>query len=102
MRRGRRRCGWDGGVGEEEDERESWFGMWDVLFPGVERPESVYLDAQEEREVVVLRRFWRRAGPRVVRGLLGLGGGADLATREALAGSVLQEMVEQAGLVGSC
>ena len=51
---------------------------------------------------MVLRRFWRRVGPRVVRGLLGPGGGADLATREALAGSVLQEMVEQAGLGGGC
>ncbi len=86
----------------EEDGEESWFRMWDVLFPGVERPETGYLDAREEKEVVALRRFWRRVGPRVVRGLLGPGGGADLATREAVAGSVLLEMVEQAGLVGSC
>ncbi len=95
----RRRCGRDGGDGEGE---ESWFCMWDVLFPAVERPETGYLDTREEREVVALRRFWRRAGPRVVRGLLGSGEGADLATREAVAGSVLREMTEQAGLVGGC
>jgi hypothetical protein len=78
--------------------------MWDVLFPGEERPKTGYLVERREREVVALRRFWRRCGRDVVRALLGPDGargrGVDEETREAVAGSVLREMVAQAGLGG--
>jgi hypothetical protein len=53
----------------------------------------MYLSSPAEREVVGLRRFWRRAGPGVARGLLGPG--ADEATLKAVAASVLRAVVEQ-------
>ncbi|KAK3900566.1 hypothetical protein C8A05DRAFT_35800 [Staphylotrichum tortipilum] len=100
-----RRDGGGEGVGccrvsakREGEEEESWFRMWDVLFPGEPRPETGYLVERGEREVVALRAFWRRVGREVVRGLLGPDGGGDEGeTQEAVAGSVLREMVAQAG-----
>jgi hypothetical protein len=82
-----------------DKEQESWFRMWDVLFPTVGRPETAYLASPREREIVALRRFWKRLGPGVVKGLLAPYR-ADPATREAVAGSVLRDMVRQAGLRG--
>lgn len=84
-------------VNKGDKEQESWFRMWDVLFPGVGRPNAAYLTSPREREIVALRKFWKRVGPAVVKGLLALDR-ADLATREAVAGSVLRDMVQQAGL----
>ena len=91
----RRGCGRNGGGRDDETVEEAWFRMWEVLFPGAPRPATAYLASPAEREVVALRRFWRRAGPGVVRGLLGPG--AEDETVSAAAGSVLSAMVEQAG-----
>jgi len=79
-----------------EDEEESWFRTWDVLFPGVKRPETAYLSSPEEREILAMRRFWKKAGPAVVKRLLGEG--TDGATLRAVQASVLEKMIEQAGL----
>jgi hypothetical protein len=86
-------------VKKGDKEQESWFHMWDVLFPGVGRPETTYLASPRERKIVALRRFWRKVGPGMVKRLLAPCR-ADLATREAAAGSVLRDMVQQAGLTG--
>ncbi len=97
-KRRRRKVSGDG----DDDDEESWFRMWEVLFPGVPRPKTGYLAKPAEMGAVALRRFWRRVGPQVVKDLLRFeGGGADRDTREAVAGSVLGEMVEQAGLAGA-
>ena len=86
------------GLAKKRDkEQESWFRMWDVLFPGVSRPETAYLASMREGEIVALRRFWRNIGLGMVKGLLAPCR-ADLATREAVAGSILRDMVQQAGL----
>ncbi|KAL2132612.1 hypothetical protein VTI74DRAFT_3602 [Chaetomium olivicolor] len=81
-----------------EAEEASWFRMWDVLFTGVVRPKTAYLSSPREREVLALRRFWRR------RAKLGavrefLGEGVDEATLKAMEASVFQNMVVQAGLL---
>ncbi|KAK0611830.1 hypothetical protein B0T14DRAFT_531109 [Immersiella caudata] len=82
--------------GPKHQER-SWLRMWDMLFPGAKRPESVYMSSPAERELVALRRWWKRAGPGLVKPLL-----ADEAddedSLEQVQASILQKMVEQAGI----
>jgi hypothetical protein len=79
-----------------EDEEESWFRTWDVLFPGVKRPKTAYLSSPGEQEILALRRFWKKAGPAVVKRLLGEE--TDGATLRAVQASVLEKMIKQAGL----
>ncbi|KAK3898852.1 hypothetical protein C8A05DRAFT_18627 [Staphylotrichum tortipilum] len=91
-----------GADGVSEEDR--WFWIWGVLFPGAPRPRSTCLDSSWERELVGMKRFWDRAGPRVVEGWLeregqlGFGGvqrGVDL---EILCAEVLAGMMERRGL----
>jgi len=51
-------------------EVDKWFELWDILFPHIPRPGLVYLSAPRERELVSMRRFWRRTGPELVANVL--------------------------------
>jgi hypothetical protein len=83
-----------------DHEAEQWFDVWDILFPCSPRPESSYLSAPEEREVVSIRRFWRRDGPEMVAKVLeghGMLRWEDLDEEAALAtlhASVLEGMLK--------
>jgi len=81
--------------GRKHQER-SWFRMWDMLFPDAKRPESVYMVSPTERELVAMRRWWKRAGPALVRNVLAPDE-QDEDTLEQVQASILRKMVEQAG-----
>ncbi|KAK3381243.1 hypothetical protein B0H63DRAFT_198164 [Podospora didyma] len=85
-------------------EEQRWFRVWDIIFPGVPRPQSAYLSAPPEREAAALRRFWRRKGPELVaselekRGLLRWDDAQEEASLAALHASVFKDMIEESGL----
>ncbi|KAK2605816.1 hypothetical protein QQS21_003770 [Conoideocrella luteorostrata] len=37
---------------------EQWFDIWDIIFPGEQRPKSVYVGSYLEEAVPLLRAFW--------------------------------------------
>lgn len=97
---GKKRKGWKRTTPSEEGR---WFRTWDILFPGVPRPDSAYLSAPHEREITALRRFWRKVGPELAsslleeRGLLQWSALQEDASIAAFYASVFIGMVEELG-----
>jgi len=80
-------------------EEQSWSRLWDMLFCPMKGPESVYMSSPAEKELVALRRWWKREGPGLVKPLLaGEGEAEDEDTLEQVQASILGKMVEQAGM----
>ncbi|KAL2839350.1 hypothetical protein BJY01DRAFT_250530 [Aspergillus pseudoustus] len=46
---------------------EQWFTMWDIVFPGVERPSSPYLDQSLSEELSSFHEFYQANGPSILR-----------------------------------
>jgi hypothetical protein len=82
-------------------EKDKWFRIWDILFPTIPHPESPYLSAPREREILAMRRFWQKTGPEIMAGALeerDLLQWQDLREEAALAAlhaSVFKGMVER-------
>lgn len=51
-------------------EEDKWFAVWDVLFPGLPRPELAYMSSPAEKDLGRMRRFWQSKGPELVAGVL--------------------------------
>jgi hypothetical protein len=45
---------------------EQWYSIWNIIFPGVERPSTPYLSASMESRVLALRAFWSKNGLGIV------------------------------------
>lgn len=39
---------------------EQWYGMWDTIFPGEQRPKSVHVGSYLEEMVPLMRAFWNK------------------------------------------
>lgn len=81
---------------------EHWFAVWDVLFPGTERPARARLFGGVESVVCVLRDYWARNGQQVVAEFLegkGLRDYDKVQDEErglaALYAAVLEQMVDE-------
>ena len=46
---------------------EQWFVIWDVLFPGCQKPTSVYIDTNLSREMLQFRAYCESHGPTILR-----------------------------------
>ncbi|KAK8024645.1 hypothetical protein PG993_012711 [Apiospora rasikravindrae] len=44
--------------GHNKSHEEQWFLIWDIVFPGIRRPSSVYRCNPQEEAVVLLREVW--------------------------------------------
>ncbi|KAK1829237.1 hypothetical protein QBC39DRAFT_357025 [Podospora conica] len=93
--RGRQRAA---AADDAERQRQRWFRVWDTVFPGVPRPASAHMTAPREREVVALRRYWRKRGRKAVRAALREEERGDQEVLEALEESVLRRMMDLARL----
>lgn len=56
----------DAGISEEEQ----WFSVWDIVFPGVERPRTAYLGGPLEELIEMLREYWGSSGQEVISTVL--------------------------------
>ncbi|KAK0740181.1 hypothetical protein B0T18DRAFT_417360 [Schizothecium vesticola] len=83
---------------DEERQRQRWFRVWDTVFPGVPRPASAHMTETREREVVALRKYWRKQGRKMVHAALKEEDRADEEVVEALQESVLRKMIDLRGL----
>lgn len=45
---------------------QQWFSIWDIVFPGVERPQSPYTEGPIHEILSSLRQFLRERGPEIV------------------------------------
>lgn len=54
--------------GLSEDER--WFQIWDIIFPGMERPPSTSYTGEQEVSVSKFRQFWMQDGQEMVANFL--------------------------------
>lgn len=50
--------------------RSQWYGIWGILFPGLEKPESPYLVNELEEAVNTVRDTWKRQGEDIVNSVL--------------------------------
>ena len=41
---------------------QQWFSIWDILFPGEQRPSSVYIDSDQSEDFCLFREFSQRDG----------------------------------------
>ena len=46
---------------------EQWFVIWDVLFPGCQKPTSVYIDTDLSRDMLQFREYCYSYGPTILR-----------------------------------
>ncbi|KAI0892054.1 hypothetical protein F4806DRAFT_480882 [Annulohypoxylon nitens] len=44
-------------------EEEQWFLVWDTVFPGLERPDSAYIDVGQSEDLCSYREYSRSRGP---------------------------------------
>jgi hypothetical protein len=51
-------------------EKEQWFTIWDIIFPGLPRPQSPYVDSELSEELSAFRDFASGQGPAVLLGHL--------------------------------
>ncbi|KAH8896303.1 hypothetical protein GQ53DRAFT_819418 [Thozetella sp. PMI_491] len=56
----------EAGISEEEQ----WFSVWDVVFPGEDRPRTAYLKGQLEELIEMLREYWGASGQEVISTVL--------------------------------
>ena len=61
---------------------ENWFAVWDIVFPGTARPESVYVDGEVSADLCEFREYCSRHGAAVLWGVLDEAGLWDLPARE--------------------
>ncbi|KAJ0425051.1 hypothetical protein BJY00DRAFT_308936 [Aspergillus carlsbadensis] len=46
---------------------EQWYAIWDILFPGAERPASPYIDGMLSEEISSFQEFYQTRGPAILR-----------------------------------
>jgi len=86
-------------------DEEQWLGILELLSPGAPKIHLPYLSEPQERELVLLRRFWCDEGHTLIsaelerEGMIRFDGLSDGALLEALHASVLKGMLEASGLV---
>jgi len=85
----------------ELSQEESWFAVWDVVFPGAPRPPQARLSGLIESSVCHLRDYWARRGGRVIskfleaRGLTNYDMEDEERSLEALYVAVLDQMIDE-------
>jgi hypothetical protein len=85
----------------ELSQEESWFAVWDVVFPGASRPPQARLSGLVESGVCHLRDYWARRGGRVIskfleaRGLTNYNIEDEERSLEALYVAVLDQMIDE-------
>ena len=47
-------------------EENQWFAIWDILFPGSERPFSAYIDSELSEDLCLFREHWQNSGQDVL------------------------------------
>lgn len=50
--------------------REQWFDIWDVVFPGRRRPQSVFIGNYVEEMVPLLRNLWNEKRAEIISGVI--------------------------------
>ncbi|KAH9908966.1 hypothetical protein F4778DRAFT_714758 [Xylariomycetidae sp. FL2044] len=45
-----------------QGEEDQWFAIWDIIFPGVTRPVSAYVDSELTEEMSSFREYWTNRG----------------------------------------
>lgn len=58
-------------VNRSLDERAQWFSIWDILFPGSEKPSTPYLSNHYEETFGMMKDYWRYHGKLLVTELAG-------------------------------
>ena len=51
-------------------EENQWFAIWDILFPGSERPFSAYIDSELSADLCLFREHWQNSGQDVLLDVL--------------------------------
>ncbi|KAM5360289.1 hypothetical protein ACJZ2D_013848 [Fusarium nematophilum] len=51
-------------------EEQQWFVIWDVLFPGAQRPRSAYLDHALSEQICQFQEYCHKHGPAMLDGVL--------------------------------
>ena len=51
-------------------EENQWFAIWDILFPGSERPFSAYIDSELSADLCLFREHWQNSGQDVLLNVL--------------------------------
>jgi hypothetical protein len=51
-------------------EENQWFAIWDILFPGSERPFSAYTDSELSADLCLFREHWQNSGQDVLLDVL--------------------------------
>jgi len=46
---------------------DQWFAIWDILFTGYQRPNSVYMDTDLTQEMLQLHEYFTSRGPAIIR-----------------------------------
>jgi hypothetical protein len=46
---------------------EQWYAIWDIIFPGAERPASPYIDGVLSEEILSFQEFYQTRGPAILR-----------------------------------
>ncbi|KAH8714635.1 hypothetical protein BGZ61DRAFT_587335 [Ilyonectria robusta] len=64
-------------------EQEQWFSVWDILFPGAQRPETAYLDSKLCEEISGFREYCFQHGPATLDQALS-GGVPEIERRQQL------------------
>jgi len=80
-------------------EMDRWYGIWDLLFPEVERPGMIYIGSHLEEAVIILHQFWSRNQFEVVDDVLASKRGfavekSSADTKEAFVYEAMVDMVE--------
>ncbi|KAI0123322.1 hypothetical protein BJ170DRAFT_697815 [Xylariales sp. AK1849] len=47
-------------------EEQQWFAVWDIVFPGVERPGSAYVDSELSEEMSSFQEYWENRGHNIL------------------------------------
>jgi hypothetical protein len=55
---------------DRDTSEKHWFQIWDILFPGCDRPKSPYLFSPVEETMSLVRDFWDREQDRIIRDVL--------------------------------
>jgi hypothetical protein len=82
-------------------QEESWFAVWEVVFPGAPRPSQARLSGLVESGVCHLRDYWARRGGRTIskfleaRGLTNYDMEDEERSLEALYVAVLNQMIDE-------
>jgi hypothetical protein len=51
-------------------EEDQWFAIWDILFPGSERPFSAYIDSELSADLRLFREYWQNFGQDILLDVL--------------------------------